>query len=51
MLCNKPFHTPQLNNKKLLNITEMAQGFRPVHTSGLLSLHAFTGCDSSSAFN
>ena len=43
------FDTGKGNNKKLLNITEMAMSFSQVHCSALLGLHAFTGCDSTSA--
>ena len=43
------FDTGKGNNKKLLNITEMAMSFSQVHCSALPGLHAFRGCDSKSA--
>ena len=43
------FDTGTGNNKKLLNITDMAESFTQVHCSALLSLHAFTGYDRTSA--
>ena len=36
--------------KKLINITKLAQGYTPEHCTALLALHAFSGCDCTSAF-
>ena len=44
------FDTGTGNKKILLNISVMAQSLTPMYCSALLSLHAFTGCDSTSAF-
>lgn len=44
------FDTGTGNKKRLINVSEMANGMREVHAEALLSLHAFTGCDSTSCF-
>ena len=44
------FDTGTGNKKKLINITELAQGYTPEHCTALLALHAFSGCDCTSAF-
>ena len=44
------FETGRGNKKHLLNITALAEELTQEHCSALLSLHAFTGCDSTSAF-
>jgi hypothetical protein len=38
------------NKKRLLNLTDIAQQYSSQQCSALLGLHAFTGCDSCSAF-
>ncbi len=43
------FETGKGNNKRL-NITEVAQKYTQQECSALLGLHAFTGCDTCSAF-
>ena len=44
------FDTGTGNNKRLLNISEIAAGYTQQYCTALLSLHAFTGCDTTSAF-
>ena len=44
------FDTGTGNKKRLINISEMAQSLTPLYCSVLLSLHVFTGCDTTSAF-
>ena len=44
------FDTGTGNNKRLLNISDMAKSLTPMYWSALLSLHAFTGYDTTSAF-
>ena len=35
---------------RLINITELAEGYTQAHCTALMCLHAFTGCDTTSAF-
>ena len=44
------FDTGYENNKRLINMSEYAECYPSQHCSALLGLHAFTGCDSTSAF-
>ena len=44
------FDTGTGNKKRLINISEMARSLTPMFCTALLSLHAFTGCDTTSAF-
>ena len=44
------FDTGTGNKKRLIDVSEMAAGMTEVHAEALLSLHAFTGCDSTSCF-
>lgn len=44
------FDTGTGNKKRLINVSEMADGMSQVHAEALLALHAFTGCDSTSCF-
>ncbi len=44
------FDTGVGNKKRLLDVTGMAKSFTPTYCSALLGLHAFTGCDTTSAF-
>ena len=44
------FDTGKGNKKRLLDISELARGLTQPFCSALLFLHAFTGCDSTSAF-
>ena len=44
------FDTGTGNKKRLINISEMARSLTPMFSTALLSLHAFTGCDTTSAF-
>ena len=44
------FDTGTGNKKRLINISELAQSLTPLYCSALLSLHVFTGCDTTSAF-
>ena len=44
------FDTGTGNKKRLINVTEMAKNMTELHIEALLSLHAFTGCDSTSCF-
>ena len=44
------FDTGSGNKKRLINISEMAKSLTPMFCSALLSLHVFTGCDTTSAF-
>ena len=37
-------------NKRLLDITKLAKYFTPVYCAALLAMHAFTRCDTTSAF-
>ena len=44
------FETGTGNNKKLINMTELASDFTSDYCMALTSLHAFTHCDTTSAF-
>lgn len=44
------FDTGTGTNKRLLDVTTIAEGYTPEFCSALLALHAFTGCDTTSAF-
>ncbi len=44
------FDTGSGNNKRLINVTELADGLTPEYCTALLALHAFTHCDTTSAF-
>ena len=44
------FDTGKGNSRRLLNITNMSKKLGQLKCSSLLSLHAFTGCDTTSAF-
>ena len=44
------FDTGTGNKKRLINVSELASDMSELHTEALLSLHAFTGCDSTSSF-
>ena len=44
------FDTGSGNKKRLMNITEQAGEFGKKHSESLLSLHALTGCDTTSCF-
>ena len=44
------FDTGSGNKKRLLDVKQIADGYGPVQCEALLALHAFTGCDTASAF-
>ena len=44
------FDTGKGNKKRLIDISDLARGLTQLFCSALLSLHAYTGCDSTSAF-
>ena len=44
------FETGKKNKKRLINITELGTHYTSEYCKALLGLHAFTGCDSTSAF-
>ena len=44
------FDTGTGNRKRLINMSELARGFTQLYCIALMALHAFTGCDTSSAF-
>ena len=44
------FDTGTGNKKRLFNITEIARRYTQGFSTALMALHAFTGCDTSSAF-
>jgi len=44
------FQTGKGNKRRCLDVSEMSQSLTPVACSALLGLHAFSGCDSTSAF-
>ena len=44
------FETGKKNKKRLINITGLAEHYSDEYCKALLGLHAFTGCDSTSAF-
>lgn len=43
------FDTGTGNKRQIVNITDMAQEYTQTHCTALLALHAFTGCDTTSA--
>ena len=49
MTCNVLFDTGTGNRKQLLNVSEIAKNLGDKKCSALLSLHAVTGCDTTSA--
>ena len=44
------FETGTGNRKRLINMTELAKMYTQEYCTALMALHAFTGCDSTSAF-
>ena len=44
------FETGKKNKKRLINLTELGNHYSDEYCKALLGLHAFTGCDSASAF-
>ena len=44
------FDTGTGNKQRIINITELADGYTQSHCTALMCLHAYTGCDSTSAF-
>ena len=44
------FETGKGNNKRIINVTKIAENYSQVNCVALLGLHAFTGCNSTSAF-
>ena len=44
------FDTGTGNNRRLLNITELANANTPAYCTSLLVIHAYSGCDTTSAF-
>lgn len=44
------FETGKKNKKRLINITEIGKHYSEKYCKALLALHAFTGCDTTSAF-
>ena len=44
------FDTGTGNKKRLINVTELADGLTQEYCTALLALHAFTHCDTTSAF-
>ncbi|KAL5014823.1 hypothetical protein ScPMuIL_000962 [Solemya velum] len=44
------FDTGTGNKQRLLNMTELAQKYTPDYCSALLGVHAYSGCDTTSAF-
>ena len=44
------FDTGTGNKRRLLDITKQAKDFTPVYCAALLAMHAFTRCDTTSAF-
>ena len=47
---NLLFDTGSGNHRKLLNVTELSRAYTEDHRAALLALHAYCGCDSTSAF-
>lgn len=43
------FETGTGNKQRLLNVTEIANNYKPQYCTALISLHGYTGCDSTSA--
>ena len=44
------FETGKGSKRKCIDVSDLAASLTPSRTSALLALHAFTGCDSTSAF-
>ena len=44
------FETGNKNKRKLINITSLGLNYSEQYCKAVLGLHAFTGCDSTSAF-
>ena len=44
------FDTGSGNKRRLINITDIAKGLTQDYCTVLMTLHAYTGCDSTSAF-
>ena len=44
------FETGKGNKKRIINVTKIAEKYSQVNCAALLGIHAFTGCDSTSAF-
>ena len=44
------FDTGTGNKRRLMSVSELARGMSDIHKEALLSLHAFTGCDSTRCF-
>ena len=44
------FDTGTGNKKRLLNVSDMSRGYTQQHCTALMALHAYSGCDSTSAF-
>lgn len=44
------FDTGTGNRRRLIDITELSKEFTPIYCSALLGLHAYTRCDTTSAF-
>ena len=44
------FDTGSRSKRRLLNISQLAYDFTPLYCDALLSLHAFSRCDTTSAF-
>ena len=44
------FDTGTGNNRRLLDITELSAGFNPNVRAAVMAVHAFSGCDTTSAF-
>ena len=43
------FETGRSNKKMIINVTKTAEKYSQVNTAALLGIHAFSGCDSTSA--
>ena len=44
------FDTGTGNKKRLIDVTEIARGYSTQHSTAIMALHVFSGCDSTSAF-
>ena len=44
------FDTGRGNSRRLLNMTDIAQDYGKTTSTALMVIHAFTGCDTTSAF-
>lgn len=47
---NIMFHTGTGNKKRLIDVSEMSHSYSQQHLTALIALHAFSGCDTTSAF-